>query len=225
MKGLKIALIVSSALLTACETMPDRDPEFAPVSPDSLRPPEQKTGSIYQSNYDIRLFEDNKAKRIGDIITVRLNERTQAQKDANTEIRKEMDFEMAAPTVMGVDPAKTFLGKNIFNNNITSNREFRGEADSDQSNSLIGNVSVSVVEVLPNGYLKVRGEKRVTLNQGNEYIRVSGIIRPADIDASNSVSSNAIADATIMYVGDGALAEGNRMGWAARIFNHWLFPF
>mgnify|MGYP000438572021 CR=1 FL=1 len=224
MKGLKIALIASSVLLTACETMPDRDPEFAPVNPGALRPPEQKTGSIYQSNYDMRLFEDHTAKRIGDIITVLLNERTQARKDANTEIKKEMDFEMAAPTLAGVDPA-TFLGKNIFNNNITSNREFKGEADSDQSNSLSGSISVSVVEVLPNGYLKVRGEKRVTLNQGNEYIRVSGIVRPADLDSNNSISSNLIADATIMYVGDGALAEGNRIGWAARIFNHWLFPF
>ena len=115
MKGLKIALIASSVLLTACETMPDRDPEFAPVNPGALRPPEQKTGSIYQSNYDMRLFEDHTAKRIGDIITVLLNERTQARKDANTEIKKEMDFEMAAPTLAGVDPA-TFLGKNIFSN-------------------------------------------------------------------------------------------------------------
>jgi flagellar L-ring protein precursor FlgH len=82
-------------------------------------------------------------------------------------------------------------------NQITAKRNALGNGQANQSNSLTGSISVSVVEVLPNGNLKVRGEKRVSLNQGNEYLRVSGIIRPIDISATNTVSSSQLADATI----------------------------
>lgn len=104
-------------------------------------------------------------------------------------------------------------------------RNALGNGQANQSNSLTGSISVSVVEVLPNGNLKVRGEKRVSLNQGNEYLRVSGIIRPNDISATNTVSSSQLADATIMYTGDGAVADASRMGWISRSFFSWLFPF
>ena len=82
-----------------------------------------------------------------------------------------------------------------------------------------------MIDVLPNGYLKIRGEKRVRLNQGNEYIRLSGIIRPTDINPDNSVESTRIADATIMYTGEGALADANKIGWLARFFISAVFPF
>jgi flagellar L-ring protein precursor FlgH len=110
-------------------------------------------------------------------------------------------------------------------NQITAKRNALGNGQANQSNSLTGSISVSVVEVLPNGNLKVRGEKRVSLNQGNEYLRVSGIIRPIDISATNTVSSSQLADATIMYTGDGAVADASRMGWISRSFFSWLFPF
>ena len=110
-------------------------------------------------------------------------------------------------------------------NQITAKRNALGNGQANQSNSLTGSISVSVVEVLPNGNLKVRGEKRVSLNQGNEYLRVSGIIRPIDISATNTVSSSQLADATIMYTGDGAVTDASRMGWISRSFFSWLFPF
>ena len=109
--------------------------------------------------------------------------------------------------------------------NLSASNGFEGAGESTQKNSLTGSITVSVVEVFPNGYLFVRGEKRLTLTAGNEYIRVSGIVRPVDIQADNTIVSTKIADATIIYTGDGQLAESNSMGWLARFFNKPIFPF
>lgn len=122
-----------------------------------------------------------------------------------------------------MDPS-VFMG-GALDNQVTAKRNLLGNGQSNQSNSLTGSITVSVVDVLPNGNLKVRGEKRVSLNQGNEYIRVSGIIRSIDIDASNQIQSSQLADATIMYTGDGVIADASRPGWFSRTFMHWLFPF
>jgi flagellar L-ring protein precursor FlgH len=90
---------------------------------------------------------------------------------------------------------------------------------------LSGNITVTVIEVLPNRNLYVRGEKRIGINQGNEYIRLSGIVRPEDITPQNTIESTRIADPTIVYVGEGMVADANTMGWLARFFNSVLFPF
>ena len=209
--------------LTGCETMPDRDPEFAPVSPELLKPQVKRTGSIYQSSSNINLFEDQIAHRIGDIVIVIFDEQIKAKKDANIKVSKDADVSVTVPKLYGMD-ASSFLNKSL-ENEIQAAREMQGKGKTDQSNSLTGSISVSVVEVHPNGNLRVRGEKRVSLNQGNEYIRVSGIIRRIDITPSNQVYSSQLADATIMYTGDGAVADASRMGWFSRIFMSWLFPF
>jgi len=223
MKLLTISILSAAFLLTGCETLPDRDPEFAPVRSEALRPPIQKTGSIYQDNYDMRLFEDQIARRVGDILTIILEEKTQAKKSADINVNKDLDVSITVPKLYGMDPS-VVLG-DALTNEISATRNALGNGQANQSNSLTGSITVSVVEVLPNGNLKVRGEKRVALNQGNEYIRVSGIIRPIDINASNTVPSGLLADATIMYTGDGAVADASRMGWISRSFFSWLFPF
>jgi flagellar L-ring protein precursor FlgH len=84
---------------------------------------------------------------------------------------------------------------------------------------------VSVVEVLPNGNLIIRGEKRVTINNGVEYIQLSGIVRPIDVLPNNSVQSSQVADATINYTGEGSIADSNKNGWLARFFNSPFMPF
>jgi len=120
------------------------------------------------------------------------------------------------------------LASNRGNNlgfSLESEHDFSGEGDSEQNNELTGNITVTVIEVLPNGYLVVRGEKRIGINQGNEYVKVSGIVRPADIDATNTVLSTRLADPTIVYVGDGAVADSNVMGWLGRFFISALMPF
>ena len=210
-------------LLTACTVTPPRDPEFAPVQPASLMPPVQNSGSIYQAGYDMRLFEDNKAMRVGDVLTIRFNELTQAKKADDLSAKKDIDLSVAAPTMAGI--AMSSLTGNDATTSLIANRDFKGQGAADQSNSLIGDISVTVVELLPNGNLRVRGEKRVTLNQGDERIKLAGIVRPVDITAYNTISSDKVADATIMYIGEGAIADASKMGWLARILYSPWFPF
>jgi flagellar L-ring protein precursor FlgH len=114
---------------------------------------------------------------------------------------------------------------NTLEQNLSATREFEGEADSSQSNSLSGAITVTIADVLPNGNLMVRGEKWLTLNQGEEFIQISGMVRPQDVSTSNTVLSTQIADARITYSGEGFLAESNQMGWLARFFNHPIWPF
>jgi len=216
-----IAFIV--LLLEACSPLPQRDPAFAPVKPADLRPPVQSNGSIYQSGYDMRLFEDNKAIRVGDILTIKLEEETQAKKKNDLNANKDNSMTVSAPTLWGV-AASTIFGRDV-ETKIKSAKEFKGNGQANQSNSLTGNISVTVVEVLPNGNLRVRGEKRVTLNEGDEFVRLSGIVRPVDINTSNMISSDKVADATIMYTGTGSLADSSKMGWLSRIIYSPWFPF
>ncbi len=210
-------------ILSGCEVLPKRDPAFAPVQAVDLRPPEQNSGAIYQAGYDVRLFEDHTARRIGDILTITLTEETKAKKQADLTSEKDTSISVTAPNVAGVDPSIIF--GNDLSATLASSHTFEGEGDANQSNSLTGDISVTVVAVLPNGNMKVRGEKRVTLNDGSEYIRLSGIVRPIDIDATNTIPSTKVADATIMYTGDGTVADSSKMGWFARFFNSAFFPF
>lgn len=212
-----------SLFTVACTPLPTRDPAFAPVEPADLRAPAQNSGSIYQANYDMRLFEDHTAKRVGDVLTIRLVERTQAKKLSDMEARKNTSLSVKAPLILGMEAAQ-LLGHDV-ETEVATNHQFTGEGEANQSNSLTGDLSVTVVEVLPNGNLRVRGEKRVALNQGSEYVRLSGIVRPVDIDVANSVLSSRVADATIMYTGDGAVADASKMGWLARFFISPWFPF
>ncbi|NOT11315.1 MAG: flagellar basal body L-ring protein FlgH [Methylococcaceae bacterium] len=217
------ALVLVMILLEACTPLPQRDPAFAPVAPADLRPPAQSSGSIYQSGYDMRLFEDNKAMRVGDILTITLQEKTQAKKADDLNTNKDTEMAVSAPTLFSM--AAHVLTSSDLETKLSSTKKFKGTGAADQSNSLSGNISVTVVELLPNGNLRVRGEKRVTLNQGDEYVRLSGIVRPVDIDPSNTVTSDKVADATIMYTGNGALADASKMGWLSRIVQSPWFPF
>ncbi len=224
MKNIKtLALAPVFLILVGCEALPKRDPAFAPVQAVDLRPPQQNNGAIYQSGYDVRLFEDLTARRVGDILTVKLEENTTAKKKADLDTAKDNSISVTAPNIMGIDPSMIF-GSDL-SATLASSHEFEGEGQANQSNSLSGDISVTVVDVFPNGNLRIRGEKRVTLNDGSEYIRLSGIVRTVDIDASNTISSNLVADATIMYTGDGAVADSSKIGWFAKFFLSPVFPF
>ncbi len=216
-------ICLTAVFLAGCNTLPKRDPDFAPVQPADLRPPPQSNGAIYQSGYDMRLFEDIKTRRVGDVLTVTLNEATQAKKQADLNTAKNTSVSVTAPTLFGV-ASQAILGHDI-QTTLASNTDFTGTGKADQSNSLTGDISVTVVDVLPNGNLKVRGEKRVSLNDGDEYIRLSGIVRPIDITTGNTIPSSKVADATIMYQGEGSVADSSKMGWLARFFLSPIFPF
>jgi flagellar L-ring protein FlgH len=174
------------------------------------------TGAIYQPVSAALLLGDVKARRVGDVLTVRLNERTQASKSNSTGAAKTSTIDTGNPTLLG--GVVTRGGDPLLSNSIETSQEFNGRGNSSQSNQLDGSLTVTVTEVMPNGNLRVAGEKWLTLNTGEEFIRVEGIVRTTDIDTNNSVSSLEIADARITYSGKGPLQDANRPGLLTRLF-------
>jgi flagellar L-ring protein FlgH len=225
-RALRACVMAALALMaSACSQVPLRempnDPDYAPLGASTPPPDFHSQGAIQYAGFGSSLFSDRRAMQVGDIITVRLTERTAASKDADTEISKESDIQFNEGTVLGDTVS---LGNYSLDTNVTQNRNFNAEAESSQSNSLSGSITVSVVEVLPNGLLRVRGEKWLQLNRGSEYIRLTGMVRQQDIGPDNSVASTKLADARIGYSGTGELAEANKMGWVSRFFNSAWWP-
>jgi flagellar L-ring protein precursor FlgH len=222
-------LMAIVALLQACATEPMDKLSFKPTrpQPEMLAPATQ--GAIFQAGQEISLFEDAKARRLGDIITIVLVEQTTASKKADTNASKTQDTQLDNPTILGAPLSFNMPGGSKRDLNLgttlSGSRSFAGAGDSSQSNKLQGNVTVTVAEVLTNGNLVVRGEKRLTINQGDEYIRFSGIVRPSDIGPDNTVLSTLVADAKISYTGKGMLDDSNSSGWLASIFNSKWWPF
>lgn len=220
----RIASVLLLLFVAGCaNTTPKPEPEFVAVRPIVALPPPVDNGGLYQANYGISLFSDVSAKRVGDIITVILDENTNASKKTSTNVGKESTADLLSPTIGG--GLFKFNGKDILNASIDQKRKFKGTGDSSQSNSLNGRVSVTVSDVLANGYLVVQGEKRLTLNQGSEFVRFSGIVRPSDIKSDNTILSTSVANAQIIYGGTGALADASAPGWMTRVFNSPWWPF
>ncbi|MBB3105002.1 flagellar basal body L-ring protein FlgH [Azomonas macrocytogenes] len=231
MNRLSIAFALLSTLLVAgCvgPTAKPNDPYYAPVLPRTPIPAAQTSGAIYQAGFDQSLFNDRRARRVGDVITITLSERTQARKTANSELEKNSDASLSLGSLFG----SKMSGKNpisgsplSFSADYSGTRQTDGSADADQSNSLTGSITVTVAEVMPNGVMLVRGEKWMTLNTGDELIRISGLIRTEDIMPDNTVSSNRVADARITYSGTGAFADASQPGWFDRLLMSPLMPF
>ena len=225
--GKNAALVTVLSLLTACaQVIPPQpnDPYYAPVIPryETAENMQSQTGAIFSQNNARFLYADMTASRVGDLITITLNESTNASKNADTEIKKSDANDMASPLIS--DRIPSWNGNQI-TFDVDSDRKFKAETDSSQANTLNGTITVTVAQVLPNGNLLIKGEKWLTLNQGNEFIRISGIIRPSDISPENTISSTRVANARISYSGTGALDESNKMGWLSNFFNSSWFPF
>ncbi len=221
-------MTVSSVfLLTGCagvrNAQPD-DPAYAPVMPDYRMPAPSSQGAIYQPTQRVSYFVDRKARHVGDILTINLVERTTASKKAETEIADSTAHNLATPTLPFTDYTDKLKDYGLATN-VAGDNSFTGDAESDQSNSLSGNITVTVTDVLPNGVLRVRGEKWMTLNTGDEYIRISGMVRLDDIAPDNVVPSTKLADARITYSGTGTFANSNEPGWFSKFFFGQVWPF
>ncbi len=215
-------LLSLCAIFTGCVTAPP-EPDYAATWPEPPPPATAGNGAIYQSGHDVALFENSTARRVGDTLTIRLNERTNASKSSSTSTSKESSADLKGPTIAG--RPVTVNGTEVLQMGIDNNSSFDGKGDSSQSNRLEGQVTVTVAQRLPNGNLLVRGQKWIAINQGKEYVRIQGIVRPIDIDPDNSVSSLKVADAMISYGGKGTLADANAPGLLARFFNFSWLPF
>lgn len=191
--------------------------EFAPPALDYSLPATQH-GSLYRHQYAMTLFQDRRAYRVGDMLTVVLDEETQSSKRANTKFAKDASMTVDVPFIAG-------NSTDMFDTNIAANRDFDGAAASSQGNKLEGAITVTVHKVLPNGALVIRGEKWIRLNQGDEFIRLTGVVRVDDVDRHNQVSSLRIGDARITYSGRGVLADSNAAGWLTQFFSSPWVPF
>ncbi len=219
---------VAAVVLTGCAagahmTYPGGDDRFTATAPPEPRPAFDNGGAIFQAASSQSLFEDYKARRVGDVLTVLLAERTNARKSAGSATSKESSVRMNNPVIIGRPVTRD--GNPLFEAEVSGSRSFEGQGDASQSNLLEGSITVTVAEVLPNGNLRVQGEKWMRINQGEEFIRLRGIVRPVDIRADNSVLSTQVADAQLAYGGTGTIAHSSSPGWLTRFFNSPAWPF
>ena len=207
-------LFISLIFLTGCGTYIEdrRSIDYAPIyTPAEISEDQPSYGSIYSSNKGSLFAMESRANRVGDILTVSFTESFQATKSQNAATSKSSENSVTLPTVVDniVPGADLFAG--------SGESTFTGSGSTAQSNSLTGSVSVHVVRVFDNGNLEIMGQKKLTLNNGDEYIRVTGIVRPRDISADNVVQSDRIANANIDYIGAGDIARTGKKGWYTRM--------
>jgi flagellar L-ring protein precursor FlgH len=213
-----LVAVLAAGLLSGCSVLPHQPPaEEPPALPEFTALPKGTAGGVFTSERPWALVADVRAFRPGDVLTVVLQETTQARKSADTNFSKNSSVDIPSFRIGGstVDA----------DTGISANRKFAGGATSTQQNALQGALTVIVQEVLPNGLLRVHGEKSLTLNQGEEFLRVSGFVRAEDIDAENRISSQRVANARIAYSGRGSLANANSAGWLTRFFSSPWMPF
>jgi flagellar L-ring protein FlgH len=217
-----MAAMWAALCLSACVSAPRVD-DFTSAWPEEPEYSGDTNGAIFQDGHDIALFENAVARRVGDTVTIRLMERTFASKSASTTTSKSTEVDLPGPTIAGLPV--TVNGTEVLEMAVDNQTDFEGSGDSSQSNRLEGDITVTVAKRLANGNLLVRGQKWIALNQGKEFVRIQGIIRPIDIAPDNSLPSTKVADALISYGGQGAIADANAKGWIARFFDKPWAPF
>ncbi|GHD03242.1 flagellar L-ring protein 2 [Pseudorhodoferax aquiterrae] len=215
-----ILLVLAGLLLAGCETLPPI-PKAAAQPEEPLiivsTPRRGVAGGVLPMDTVTALTSDSRAFRPGDVLTVVLQETTQASKRSGVTSDKNSSTSIT-PFLFRGRSLKTDIG-------IDAQRSSDAANTATQQNALQGAITVVVTEVLPNGLLAIRGEKSLTLNLGEEFIRVTGYARVADIDTDNRLSSQRIANARITYSGRGTLAESQRQGWLTAFFNSPWMPF
>jgi len=223
----RAAAAVTCGVLAACVTT---TPPTSVMQPMTVRPqvvtvPQAASGSIYQASNQATaiyrpLFEDRRARNVGDTITINIVESTAANKKSDTSTKRASDNNFGVTNVTGL-PGKSFLGAGLAAN---SDFQFSGEGAAASNNVFTGTITVTVTDVLPNGNLAVSGEKQIGIGPGSEFIRMSGVVNPNFITFSNSVNSVQVADARIEYRANGQIENAQNMGWLSRFFLN-VLPF
>ena len=219
------ALFAVALALVGCATTSEplvHSPGFAPVHPAQVAPQKLATGAIFDANQADTWFGRNRNFQIGDVVTVLLNESLQANRAQSTDVGRKATNDMIPPSVSAILGSIDGIpsGLNLNAANVSSS----GSGASDQAASLVGSVAVTVIDVLPNGNLVLRGEKQLQMTEGTEVIQVSGVVRPADIAPNFTVQSRRLANAQISYRGTGDVANAAKPGWGTSVLMK-LWPF
>ena len=218
----RIFLMLGLSLLAGCATTV---PPTSIAQPMTARPEPRSAsapanGSIYNIASMRPLFEDRRARFVGDTITINIAETTQASKKGSTTAERSDNVNMTIDKVTGL-PIKSLQGTALSANDSS---KFGGKGENSSSNAFTGVLTVTVIEVLSNGNLLVSGEKQIGLKDGEEFIRFSGVVNPTTITATNTVQSTQVADARIEFKANGFLDSAQTMGWLSRFFLSFL-PF
>jgi len=214
-------LVLAGLSISACTTVPPTNvhqPMTARPAPATDKLP--ASGTIYQAGASRTLFEDRRARYVGDTMTIAIAETTSAATKSATNASRSTSISASVPLVTGL-PGKSLQGIGL---EATGANSLAGKGDAAANNVFTGTITVTVIEVLPNGNLLVSGEKQVSIGAGTEYIRLSGVVNPYFINAANTISSGNVADARIEYKESGVISEAQVMGWLARFFLTFL-PF
>ncbi len=216
------AALLGVMVLAGCMTT---TPSTAVHQPMTARPSARNevlatNGAIYQASISRPLFEDRRARFVGDTITINIIEKNIAAKKSDSSAERSQTFAVSVPTILGL-PGKSAQGMSL---DAKDASKFSGKGQSEANDTFTGTITVTVIETLANGNLLVSGEKLVAINQGEEFIRFSGVVNPATISAANSVNSTQVADARVEYKANGAIDSAQVMGWLARFFLTFL-PF
>ena len=206
-----LALALGGCVSTTAPTTVHQPMSARPQPPSGYMP---NNGAIYQVSRVRPLFEDRRARLVGDTLTINISENTSAQKQSSTSADRSHSTDFSVGAVVGL-PGKSFQNAELGADHET---EFEGSGDSAANNVFTGTITVTVIEVLPNGNLLVSGEKQLAINQGNEFIRFSGVVNPVHITTSNTVQSTQVADARMEYRGSGFIDSAQVMGWMGRFF-------
>jgi flagellar L-ring protein precursor FlgH len=224
MRFVTTLLLTSTVVLGGCAVLQeDQGRDFTATWPEAEQAPETTPGAIYQQGTEVRLWQNVTARNVGDTLTIRLEESTNAEKSVTTNTSKTTEATMTGPTIFG--RPVTVNGVPVLEGSMNNDSSFNGNGASKQSNALDGALSVTVAKRFANGNLLVRGEKWIAINSGKEFVRMQGIVRPSDIAPDNSVVSWKVADAYISYGGQGTVANASKPGWFYRFFNSPHTPF
>lgn len=221
LKWVVIGLSMVSVLgLSGCAEYfePQKQLDVQPTYPPDVIAPPKRDGTIYQSGYEMSLYQDRIAHHVGDVLTVRLEEQTNGAKKAKTKTNKKATDNFAVNQAFGANLS------NGLSLDTATDQQFDGNGESNQENTLTGRISVTVTKVMSNGSMLVSGESWLTINFGKEYVQLSGIVREEDIDPDNTVSSQRVAHAKITYSGSGQVANTSRGGAITQLFFK-VFPF
>lgn len=218
MKRLALFALVVTA---GCSTVPPTNVH----QPMSARPTQRfetpvGNGAIFQAGQTRPLFEDRRARFVGDTITIKITESTTASTKSNNKLDKSNTASASISGLSGL-PGKGLLGLNL---DAGSANAFSGKGEAANNNIFTGNITVTVIDVLPNGNLLVSGEKQLAIGHEQEFVRISGVVNPSFVDFSNTIDSSKVADARIEYKSAGQISDGQIMGWLARFFLN-VMPF
>ena len=224
-----VLIFVCSIMLLGCAA---KKPEWGP----EYKPPEDafsqqdtsqnaSPGSLWPASQD-SMYADNKASRPGDIVTVAIYEQASASKEANTDTGRSSSMSASLPHFFGLEGSRTVTDALDLQNLLgaQTDNSFEGSGSTSREENLTATITTQVVSALPNGNLRIQGRKRVVVNNEEQYIGLSGVVRPEDINAMNEVDSRKVLDAEIMYTGQGPLSDKQRPGWFMRIMDN-VWPF